>query len=472
MVSVYLWILFIICWIIGILMLFVSAKTLVDDSNDGSISYIINISSFFVSIIPFIGHSIINNDHIFFICWYILLGIVLLYHFFVLIFNAKKSFHYVVSFIITSFFIITPIIYKTDIVLCDYNDYILSAFSINVPKVLLSFWLPLFIIVLFVAFILKRKETHYINLDSDKKKENHNNVATSLEASLMLRSFENLSMKITKQSHEIMNSFQEMSRELSMMNIQKGGTNNYHLDKIMLEVFEKLENNISTLNSKLGTIDFNNQNIANPILIKEITHFIATPLATIESTCDLIQTLLSDKNKDKNRLNQYLSRIKSSVSICKGILSTYREIFLSTTSTDSTSLSTIISESFNVYKGSKNVKLKIDVKEKYDGIGNYYILSTILPILANAVRASKENTEIEVLELDGVISISNTYAEDIDISNLEKDGFSTNEGHRGMGLYTVRHLLSSRNGMNLKVYKKEDRIVFEIPIIKNNNDER
>ena len=94
-----------------------------------------------------------------------------------------------VSFIITSFFIITPIIYKTDIVLCDYNDYILSAFSINVPKVLLSFWLPLFIIVLFVAFILKRKETHYINLDSDKKKENHNNVATSLEASLMLRSF-------------------------------------------------------------------------------------------------------------------------------------------------------------------------------------------------------------------------------------------------------------------------------------------
>lgn len=41
-----------------------------------------------------------------------------------------------------------------------------------------------------------------------------------------------------------------------------------------------------------------------------------------------------------------------------------------------------------------------------------------------------------------------------------------------MGLYTVRHLLSSRNGMNLKVYKKEDRIVFEIPIIKNNNDER
>ena len=59
MVSVYLWILFIICWIIGILMLFVSAKTLVDDSNDGSISYIINISSFFVSIIPFIGHSII-----------------------------------------------------------------------------------------------------------------------------------------------------------------------------------------------------------------------------------------------------------------------------------------------------------------------------------------------------------------------------------------------------------------------------
>ena len=66
-----------------------------------------------------------------------------------------------------------------------------------------------------------------------------------------------------------MNSFQEMSRELSMINIQKGGTNNYHLDKIMLEVFEKLENNISTLNSKLGTVDFNNQNIANPILIKK-----------------------------------------------------------------------------------------------------------------------------------------------------------------------------------------------------------
>ena len=83
------------------------------------------------------------------------------------------------------------------------------------------------------------------------------------------------------------------------------------------------------------------------------------------------------------------------------------------------------------------------------------------------MTAAKSSSTIEVIETDGVIRISNTFKEKVDISNFEKDGYSSKEGgnHRGMGLFTVRHLLARRKLGGMNYYQRDNRIYFEIPII-------
>jgi len=289
-----------------------------------------------------------------------------------------------------------------------------------------------------------------------------------MENTLMRRSIEDISQKMAQQHSDVVLSIQSLSKDFARLKFQNVFNSNDKVsvtDKIIVEMIGKLETNIAMLSNKFETIDIKQMTVTNQILVRELTHFIATPLATIETTCDLIQGLLTPKYNNRDKINQYIIRVRSSVNICKGILQTYREIFLCSISSDNSLLRDLIKESFEVYRGGKNVSIHIDVQDKYDGVSNYYILSTILPILANAVRASKENNVIEVIESEGIIKISNTYSEDIEISNLEKEGFSTKENHRGMGLFTVRHLLASRKAGKLVFYKKDNKIFFEIPII-------
>ena len=47
---------------------------------------------------------------------------------------------------------------------------------------------------------------------------------------------------------------------------------------------------------------------------------------------------------------------------------------------------------------------------------------------------------------------------------MEVDGYSSKPEHYGLGLYTVRHLLSTRKLGKLKCYKQNNRVYFEIPI--------
>ena len=117
------------------------------------------------------------------------------------------------------------------------------------------------------------------------------------------------------------------------------------------------------------------------------------------------------------------------------------------------------------------LKLVLKVNDTHQNIRNYYIISLILPILSNAVTAAKPNTSIEVTENKGKIKITNTYEGAIDLTNFEKEGYSSKINHRGMGLYTVRHLLSRRELGELNYYLDGKRIVFEIPIQKIEEDE-
>lgn len=463
MISIYIWILFVIVCLLVLTPFIIGIINLSDNSKEGSISYLYSLSILLSGFIPIVGINIINSDYLM-KGWYIILGITFLIHIVISLYNIRKSIHYLFSLILTSSFVIILFIYKSNFIINKVD--LLPTLNFNMPMTLLTFWLPLAIILIIAALLLRHKEVHYVNVPSNEKISNRIPSASSMENALMRRTIENISQKMVQQHEDVIRNIQELSKDfgrLKFQNLLGNKRSTSTTDKIIVEMVEKLENNITLLANKFETVDVKQITVTNQILVRELTHFIATPLATIETTCDLIQNLLTPNIED-DKLNQYITRVKSSVNICRGILQTYREIFLCSVSSENSLLKDLIKDSFEVYRGSKNISIRIDVQDRYEGVSNYYILSTILPILSNAVRASKENNIIEVIEEKGIIKISNTYSEDIELSNLEKEGFSTKENHKGMGLFTVRHLLASRKLGILHFYKKDDKIIFEIPI--------
>ena len=120
----------------------------------------------------------------------------------------------------------------------------------------------------------------------------------------------------------------------------------------------------------------------------------------------------------------------------------------------------------------KILKLKLQVNDSHQNISNYFIMSMILPIISNAVVAAKPNSTIEVIESDGLIRISNTFVGEVKVSNFEIEGYSSKgNGHRGMGLFTVRHLLARRKLGNMNYYLKDNRIYFEVPITEKKDEQ-
>lgn len=152
--------------------------------------------------------------------------------------------------------------------------------------------------------------------------------------------------------------------------------------------------------------------------------------------------------------------------MCKGILATYREIYLSSKGDDTCGLKELVNASFDAYmeRDRKKLKLRTNIKDSYVSCSNYYLMSLLMPLLSNAVTASKDSSTIELLESNGIIRISNTYQSDVDISLFETDGYSSKPDHYGLGLYTVRHLLASRRLGQMKCLKENNRIIIEIPI--------
>ena len=242
---------------------------------------------------------------------------------------------------------------------------------------------------------------------------------------------------------------------------------NEKLYRPMLDSLQSLSAKVDVLlASQNDTKDVLSSNSSNILLIKEITHFIATPLASIESNCNLLMDTFNSNSKKNVQNLIWVRRILTAVSMCKGILETYREIYLSTKSDDTCGLKELVNSTFDLYKerDKKKLKLNTNIQDSYMSCSNYYMMSLIMPLLSNAVTASEDSSTIEIIESNGIIKISNTYINDVDIALFEKDGYSSKPDHYGLGLYTVRHLLASRKLGKMKCKKENNRIIFEIPI--------
>lgn len=460
--SIYIWILFGTICIITLIPPFVFIVTFFNDDDDeaGGFSYLMPLTALMMGFFPIVGSLVINVEILSCIYW-IAETVIFALLFLITIFHVRRNPHYLFSLLLTlgvdAFMLLS---HSTISLKHDLPFY--GSFSFELPESLCSIWLPLFIISIVFALLLKRKETNFVHVFNDDVADKERKIDDSFSEVLIRKSIENLSEKFSMQNEYMMSKMEHLFNLLNRINITTmsvGDKKNDKLYRPMLDSLQSLSAKVDALlASQNDTKAVLASNTSNILLIKEITHFIATPLASIESNCNLLMDTFNSNSKKNEQNLIWVRRILTAVSMCKGILETYREIYLSTKSDDTCGLKELVNSTFDLYKerDKKKLKLNTNIKDSYMSCSNYYMMSLIMPLLSNAVTASEDSSTIEIIESNGIIRISNTYINDVDIALFEKDGYSSKPNHYGLGLYTVRHLLASRKLGKMKCQKENN----------------
>lgn len=429
--------------------------------NAGKESFLSIISVVLSGLVPIVGRLILPTETLS-VIWKVLLGFVVFVNFFACIRYTAKKKAFLISFLIVTILSVLPFVYYGKLI-SDADLNFTAYLSGNYPQSIFTVCIPLFLIGFIIGYVVK------------PARQNRDFAYRSTLYSEPLDEVRNEMDRLTIRFDRIYTSFNSQLKTLSSI-VDKMGVNillskypakdgSKVYDQKIASLLSKLKDDVAVIKAHMGHVTTKEINDDQVVLVRELSHFMATPLATIDASIKNLNATVKTKNEDK--LNENAQRIISAVAICNGILSTYKEIFVSGSPVDSDNLQSLINSSFELYKDSlkKNLKLNLKINNQYEGISNYYILSTILPVLSNAVTAARENSTIEIQEIGGIVKISNTYEGDVDVRLFDQDGYSSKENHRGMGLFTVRHFLARRKLGNLSYYKKDNRIYFEIPII-------
>ncbi len=458
----YTWVLFVVAFIAVLFPVLAFLIPLMDEKqNAGKMSYWLVCSVLLSGFIPIIGQSIIDYNILLYI-WKGLLVLICLCSFIPCVKYTSRNIHFLLGAALTLSISICPFIYYGSLIPDSYTP--LTSYLVgNYPTSIITVCLPLIVAGILIGYLLKptyKTRSILYNGDTISYSRLDGNEGIIRQNMKYDRLNSQLDVQINKLS-----SFIDQLGVNMLLAKYPGNEVNMKADKKSTALMSKLSDDLSYIKSHLYQYKIMDINDDQDVLVRELSHFMATPLATIDASIKNLLATVKTKNEDK--LLENASRITSAVSICTGILSTYREIFAQGNAVNGGNLIAMINSSFEVFnaKEGKKLKLQLHVKEKYDGISNYYVLSTVLPILSNAVTASRPDTTVEVKEKNGIVSISNTYEGNIDINNFDIDGYSSKEGHRGMGLFTVRHLLARRKLGTLTYSIQGNRVVFEIPII-------
>ena len=468
--DIYIWILFVTICIITLIPPFIFIVAFFNDDDDeaGGFSYLMPLTALMMGFFPIVGSLVINVEILSCIYW-IAETVIFALLFLITIFHVKRNPHYLFSLLLTIGVDVFMLLSHSTISL-KHDLPFYGSFSFELPESLCSIWLPLFIISIVFALLLKRKETNFVHVSNDDVADKERKIDDSFSEVLVRKSIENLSEKFSMQNEYMMSRMEHLFNQFNRINITTmsvGDKKNDKLYRPMLDSLQSLSAKVDALlASQNDTKDVLASNTSNILLIKEITHFIATPLASIESNCNLLMDTFNSNSKKNEQNLIWVKRILTAVAMLKGILETYREIYLSTKSDDTCGLKEMVNAYFDIYmeRDKKKLKLITNIRDSYMSCSNYYMMSLIMPLLSNSVTSSKDSSTIEIIESNGMLRISNTYLKDVDITLFEKDGYSSKPDHYGLGLYTVRHLLASRKLGKMKCQKENNRIIFEIPI--------
>lgn len=204
-------------------------------------------------------------------------------------------------------------------------------------------------------------------------------------------------------------------------------------------------------------------------LIRDLNHFFATPFATIEANTELLKST-------KGINTTYLEKINNSIQLCKCIIETYRESLSFSNNQENVidSLKQTIGCAYNTYAERNEKILKplntTNIPDRFLSHNNHYLISIILPLLENAIQAAPNNSEIEINfnNNDRTIRISNMCDALPTLINLQTQGYSSKENHRGNGLMIVKSLLSLKNRGTLtsEIDEKNNKVIQTIKLTK------
>lgn len=465
MMTIYLWFLFILSCIITIVPLIAFWVQWSEDGEDaGGASYVPIFSCLLSGLIVLTGQYIISAEtaHI---VWWIANGIAVISNFIACVKYGRRSSHFVISFLLVSVLGFYPILSHSKFEIAGdlFNPV---SYEVLITKQIViiaafSFLIGILIPLIIINRRLRRQSQYRVHIGS---------AAFSSDYKTMKELLNEQNRQMQRSLRTITESIEQVKLQSLLMKYPGGNDNK--VDAKIANVLAKMSEDVRIIKSHARQFNVPEITVDESTLVREISHFMATPLATIDASFKTL-TAYAPKGKDKAKWDELSDRVFSSITMCNGIIATYRSIFADESYDDNKKLSALIQSSFNVYKKEekKDLKLVLKVNDTHQNIRNYYIISLILPILSNAVAAAKPNTSIEVTENKGKIKITNTYEGTIDLTNFEKEGFSSKNNHRGMGLYTVRHLLSRRELGELNYYLEGKRIVFEIPIQKIEDNE-
>lgn len=462
---VYYWILFVVVCVAILALNFIFWINVFENKRTGGASgYFSSISCLISGLIPIIGFNIMDSGMVL-LAWKICIFVIANIHAYVSVKNIKQNPHYVISLIFTTLLVFAQFAYMGDLFPLPQHN-LLTSFDYDYTQSINAIWSTLATLVTVMVIFLLREEKHHYETIDNRNVSKQSSTENVFESTLIRLNLENLSSQISDNQEKTEKTLKELKKQFSLVQFRGVSNQSKRFDNkgVDVKIVTQLLTDIEMIKQLLSVVQVEQMNVTNKDLIRELNHFIATPLATISTVADLLQSSFSSKTIDKTKIESQLERLRTSVELCKGIMSTYREIFLQITQVDDTlDLNSIVKKTISALRGEKQIKYNVQIKSKYENVSNYYILSTLAPLLSNAITASNENTTIEVKEVDGKIIISNTYQGEINIANFDKEGYSTKTDHRGMGLYTVRHLLSSRGFPKLTYYKEGNRIIFEVP---------
>lgn len=461
--TIYFWFLFILSCIITIIPLIAFYVQWSDDGDEaGGASYIPILSCFFSGLILLTGQYVLNADTVQ-IIWSVANGLAVISNLIACAMYARSNYHFLLSFLLVSVCGLYPILSHVRLELD--KDFINASYDVLITERIViiaafSFLIGVLVPLIIINIRLRRSIPYRVQINSSSSSD-----------------YKTMKELLNDQTRQMQRSLRTITESIEQMKLQSllmkyPGNNENKVDTKIGNVLAKMSEDVRIIKTHARQFNVSEITVDESTLIREISHFMATPLATIDASFKTL-TAYAPKGKDKAKWDELSDRVLSAIAMCNGIIATYRSIFADESYDDSKKLSALIQSSFDVYKKEekKDLKLVLKVNDTHQDIRNYFIISLILPILSNAVTAAKPNSSIEVTENKGMIKITNTYEGTIDLTNFEIEGYSSKTNHRGMGLYTVRHLLSRRQLGALNYYLDGKRIVFEIPIQKIGEDE-
>jgi signal transduction histidine kinase len=216
---------------------------------------------------------------------------------------------------------------------------------------------------------------------------------------------------------------------------------------------------------EVPSLDRSREDTTSATLMREIAHSLNTPLAHIEATVLLLQEDLGQSDD--------LIRIRESVRMCKSFVLAFRDlasVATTATSWSPSSLRESLELGSRVYAHQQNssVEISVDLPDSISGYGNSLVAACILPLVENAIEAASPNGKVRVtLESNDdadLLHVNTTPVASSLTNEIYESGYTSKSDHEGLGLSTVRRLLSAYAGATITHKNEVEAVTFTVQL--------